>query len=265
MYPLSTKFLLSSRRRIRFWGTTDNLPGLLGAMQLCTCPVCSQSCRIREDGLVPNCCGMLGAAESSPGAPAELQSPGQEPGRTRVPAAPCPHAAAGLGIGQQPVKALLCAFLSWQVKMQVNPGRGGPGDFPLEVKGANIPPPPAKQHPWGIQNAFHGQLSSSGVAVVGERRSPRHASCRGWHARSSPANTEEPWLSTLSAPAAGRGAGSAVRLLPGQLGSGRQGRSFLPLHAACPKPKMSREFLFSPCNCTARCELVATPSSSSSR
>lgn len=34
MYPLSTKFLLSSHRRIRFWGTTGNLPGLLGGTWL---------------------------------------------------------------------------------------------------------------------------------------------------------------------------------------------------------------------------------------
>lgn len=115
---------------------------------------------------MPGCHGMLGAAESSPGAPAEPRSPGREPGRAGVPAAPCPRAAAGLGIGQQPAKAL-CAFLSWQVKMWVNPWRGGPGDFPVEVKGANIPPPAAVQHLRGIQNAFRGQLSSSGVAVVG--------------------------------------------------------------------------------------------------
>lgn len=30
MYPLSTNFLLSSHRRVQFWGTTGNLPVLLG-------------------------------------------------------------------------------------------------------------------------------------------------------------------------------------------------------------------------------------------
>lgn len=47
----------------------------------------------------------------------------------------------------------------------------------MEVKGANIPPPAAAQHLRGIQNAFLGQLSSSGVAVVVKRRSPPHLSC----------------------------------------------------------------------------------------
>jgi len=65
--------------------------------------------------------------------------------------------------------------------------------------------------------------------------------------------------STPPPPAVGQEAGHAVRLLPVQLGSGWQGRGFLTLHAACPKPKMSREFLFSAYNCTARCELVAAP------
>lgn len=146
---------------------------------------------------MPDCCGMLRVAEFSPGASAELRSPGRELRRARVPAAPCPQAVAGLGIRQQLAKALLCACLSWQVKMWVNPGSGGSGDFPLEVKGTNILLLAATQHPWGIQNAFHGQLSSSGVSVVSERRSPQHASCWGWHARSSPADTEEPRLSRL--------------------------------------------------------------------
>lgn len=34
MYPLSKKFLVSSCRKVPFWGTTDNLPGLLGGTQL---------------------------------------------------------------------------------------------------------------------------------------------------------------------------------------------------------------------------------------
>lgn len=84
--------------------------------------------------------------------------------------------------------------------MWINPGRGGPGDFPLEVKGANISLPATTQHPQGIQNAFQGQLSSSGAAVVGGRRSPRHASCRDWCAHSSPADME---LSVLPTPAGG--------------------------------------------------------------
>lgn len=117
--------------------------------------------------------------------------------------APCPGAAARLGIGQQLAKAVLCAFLSRQAKIQVNPGRGGPGDFPLEVKGANIPLPAAAQYPQGIQNAFPGQPSSSGVAVVGERRSLQRVSRPGWPALTSLADTEEPQLSALPTPAAG--------------------------------------------------------------
>lgn len=71
-------------------------------------------------------------------------------------------------------ETLLHAFLSWQMKTWDNPGGGGPGDFPMEVKGASILLPAALHHPWGIQNAFHGQLSCTGVAVVSEGMSPRH-------------------------------------------------------------------------------------------
>lgn len=34
MYPLSTKFLLSSHRRVQFWSTAGNLLGLLQGTQL---------------------------------------------------------------------------------------------------------------------------------------------------------------------------------------------------------------------------------------
>lgn len=72
MYPRSPKFLLSSHRGVRFWGMVGNLPGLLVAHGFGTCPVCSFCCQIREDGLVPECCGMLRVAESSSGASAGL-------------------------------------------------------------------------------------------------------------------------------------------------------------------------------------------------
>lgn len=71
-------------------------------------------------------------------------------------------------------ETLLRAFLSWQMKMWVNPGGVGPGDLPIEVKGASILLPAALHYPWGIQNAFRGQLSCTGVAVVGEGMSLRH-------------------------------------------------------------------------------------------
>ena len=103
---------------------------------------------------MPACCGMLRVVEASPGASAVLPPLGREPGRARVPAAPCPWAAAGLAIRQQTSKALLRAFLSWQVKMPVNPVRGGPGDLGSEVKAADIPQPAAAQHPWGIQKCI---------------------------------------------------------------------------------------------------------------
>lgn len=45
-------------------------------------------------------------------------------------------------------ETLLHAFLSWQMKMWVNPGGGGPGDLPMEVKGASILLPAALHHPW---------------------------------------------------------------------------------------------------------------------
>lgn len=44
----------------------------------------------------------------------------------------------------------------------------------MKVKGDNILLPAAMNHPWDIQNAFRGQLSCPGVAVVDQGMSPRN-------------------------------------------------------------------------------------------
>lgn len=106
----------------------------------------------------------------------------------------------------------------------------------MEVKGDSIPLPTAMHHPWDIQNAFRGQLSCPGVAVVDEGNVPSEQD-----ARSSLAAHSSSWVWCRECPQSS----------PCAAGAGQQGGHFLPLYVACPKPQMSVESLISPHDCTA--------------
>lgn len=135
----------------------------------------------------------------------------------------------------------------------------------MEVKGANTLPAGCHAAPAGHPKCISWAVEQFWSGCGCQEEVPSAPLMQAGIASSSPADTEEPRLSTPPAPAAGRGAGSAVSLLLVNWGlAGRDGAS-CPSTGHVQSPKCLESFWFVPCNGTARCELVATPGSSSSK